>query len=172
MFRIHFIFCRQLDTVSCTSSSSRERADPGDVVLLRLSGPLTVWVGSLSLLAPVLFLAVREFCPICICLAACIKCCAHSLCTSPSMISSTRGGDSVAYHVTFYFWRTRNTRGGGGGGERDEFWGLRSEFSRPEFTRHPHQTVVFLWFKNDSSADSSPLIQNKYDSRVLKMRYQ
>ena len=49
--------------------------------------------------------------------------------------------------------------------------GLRSEFSRPEFTRHRHQTVVFLRFKNDSSSDSSPLIQNKYDSRVFKMRY-
>ena len=49
--------------------------------------------------------------------------------------------------------------------------GLRSEFSRPEFTRHLHQTVVFLRFKNDSSSDSSPLIQNKYDSRVFKMRY-
>ena len=49
--------------------------------------------------------------------------------------------------------------------------GLRSEFSRPEFTRHPHQTVVFLRFKNDSSSDSSPLIENEYDSRVFKMRY-
>ena len=49
--------------------------------------------------------------------------------------------------------------------------GLRSEFSSPEFTRHLHQTVVFLRFKNDSSSDSSPLIQNKYDSRVFKMRY-
>ena len=54
---------------------------------------------------------------------------------------------------------------------RNEFWGLRSEFSRPDFTRHPHQTVVFLQFKNDSSSDSSPLIQNKYDSCVFKMRY-
>ena len=27
-------------------------------------------------------------------------------------------------------------------GRGDEFWGPRSEFSRPEFTRHPHQTVV------------------------------
>ena len=49
--------------------------------------------------------------------------------------------------------------------------GLRSEFSRPEFTRQHHQTVVFLRFKNDSSSDSSPLIQNKYDSRVFKMPY-
>ena len=49
--------------------------------------------------------------------------------------------------------------------------GLRSEFSRPEFTRHLHQTVVFPRFKNDSSSDCSPLIQDKYDSRVFKMRY-
>ena len=63
--------------------------------------------------------------------------------------------------------------GGGGGGSwrGDEFWGLRSEFSRPDFSRHSYQTVVFLLFKNDSSSDSSPLIQNKYDSRVFKMRY-
>ena len=59
---------------------------------------------------PVLFLAVREFWPIFICSAACIKRFAHSLSTSPSMIL-TRGGDSVTYHVTFYFRRTRNTRG-------------------------------------------------------------
>ena len=75
--------------VSYTSSSSRERADLtdlGDVVLLRLFGPLAVWVGWLSRLAPVLFLAVREFCRICICSAACIKRCAHSLSTSPFMI--------------------------------------------------------------------------------------
>ena len=44
--------------------------------------------------------------------------------------------------------------------------GLRSEFSRPEFTRHPNQKVVFLQFKNDSSSDSSSLIQNKYDSFI------
>ena len=55
------------------------------------------------------------------CSAACIKRCAHSLSTSPSMIL-TRGGDSVAYTVTFYFWRTRNSRGGGG-----EIWVLGSE---------------------------------------------
>ena len=63
--------------------------------------------------------------------------------------------------------------GGGGGLVEMSFGvrGLRSEFSRPEFTRHLHQTVVFLRFKNDSSSDSSPLIQNKYDSRVFKMRY-
>ena len=48
---------------------------------------------------------------------------------------------------------------------------LRSEFSRPEFTRHTHQTVVFLRFKNDTSSDFSLLIQNKYKSRVFKMRY-
>ena len=47
--------------------------------------------------------------------------------------------------------------------------GLRSEFSRPEFTRHTHQTVVFLLFKNDSSSDFSLLIRNKYNSRVFKM---
>ena len=67
----------------------------------------------------------------------------------------------------------RGVGGGGVGGEMS--FGvcidLRSEFSRPDFTRHPHQTVVFLLFKNDSSSDSSPLIQNKYDSRVFKMRY-
>ena len=47
--------------------------------------------------------------------------------------------------------------------------GLRSEFSRPEFTRHTHQMVVFLQFKNDSSSDFSLLIRNKYNSRVFKM---
>ena len=110
--------------VSCTSSSSRESRPDSNVVLLRLSGPFAVWVGSLSRLTPVLFLAVREFWPICICSAACIKRCAHSLSPSPSMIL-TRGGDSVTYHVTFYFRRTRNTRGGEG--ERWGFgvWGLR-----------------------------------------------
>ena len=46
---------------------------------------------------------------------------------------------------------------------------LGSEFSRPEFTRHLHRTVVFLQFKNDSLSDSSPLIQNEYDSRVSRM---
>ena len=74
----------------------------------------------------------------------------------------------------------RNTRGGGvggwgwgeGGAEMSfGVQGLRSEFSRPESTRHPNQTVVFLLFKNDSSSHSSLLIQNKYDSRVFKMRY-
>ena len=29
--------------------------------------------------------------------------------------------------------------------------------------------TVFLRFKNDSSSDSLPSIQNKYDSRVFKM---
>ena len=50
---------------------------------------------------------------------------------------------------------------GWGGGVDMSFGvqGLRSEFSRPEFTRRPNQTVVFLQFKNDSSSDSSPLIQ-------------
>ena len=110
---------------------------------------------------PVLFLAVREFWPIFICSAACIKRCAQSLSTSPSMIL-TRGGDSVTYHVTFYFRRTRNTRGGEGGEMSFGFWGLRF---------WGHQTVVFLRFKTDSSSDFSPLIQNKYDSRVFKMRY-
>ena len=38
----------------------------------------------------------------CICSAACIKCCTHSSSTSPSVILM-RGGNSVAYHVTFYF---------------------------------------------------------------------
>ena len=28
--------------------------------------------------------------------------------------------------------------------------GLRSEFSRPQFARHLHQTIVVLRFKNDS----------------------
>ena len=135
-------------------------------------GPSAVFWGPLAL--PPDPAAVREFCPICS--AACIKRWAHSLSTSPFMIFITRGGDSVADHVTSYFWRTRNARhgcrrGGGGGWQRDEFWGLRSEFSRPDFTRLPHQTVVFLQCKNDSSSDSSPLIQNKYDSRVFKMRY-
>ena len=147
--------------VSCTSSSSRESRPDSDVVLLRHSGPFAVWVGSLSRLTPVLFLAVREFWPIFICSAACIKRCAQSLSTSPSMIL-TRGGDSVTYHVTFYFRRTRNTRGGEGGEMSFGFWGLRF---------WGHQTVVFLRFKTDSSSDFSPLIQNKYDSRVFKMRY-
>ena len=44
--------------------SAAERADLGDVVLLRLAGPVAVWVGSLSRLSPVLFLAFRESCPI------------------------------------------------------------------------------------------------------------
>ena len=60
---------------------------------------------------------------------------------------------------------------GWGGGEMSiGVRGLRSEFSRPQFARHLHQTIVVLRFKNDSSSDSSPLIQNKYDSRVFKMR--
>ena len=83
-----------------------------------------------------------------------------------------RGGDSVAYHVTFYLLTDAQHEGGGGLTEMSfGVQGLRSEFSRPEFTRRPNQTVVFLQFKNDSSSDSSPLIQIKYDSCVFKMWY-
>ena len=97
------------------------------------------------------FWATRS--PICICLAACIKRCTHSLSTDflPLMDAQHKG-----------WWGWEMSFG---------VWGLRSEFSKSEFTRHPHQTVVFLRFKYDSSSDSSPFIQNKYDSRVFKLGY-
>ena len=110
---------------------------------------------------PVLFLAVREFWPIFICSAACIKRFAHSLSTSPSMIL-TRGGDSVTVPRDFLLPTDAQHEGWRGVEMSFGFWGLKF---------WGHQTVVFLRFKNDSSSDFSPLIQNKYDSRVFKMRY-
>ena len=147
MFRIHFVFCRQLDTVFRTSSSNKECRPwwrctietfwpPSGLSRFTFSsGPLYhFWLLENS----VLFVFARQHA-----LNASRIPCAHHLPWSPPREEATQ-------QLTTW---TRGVAGGGGAwGKRDKFWGLRSEFSRPEFTRHPSQAVVFLRFKNDSSS--------------------